>query len=346
MFTEPLDVEDLLRAAPGPEPPRHADPGLTLGHVHLHVGDVPEARALLPRRDRLRADGRAARRRVRVGGRLPPPPRPQQLARRRACRRRRADAVGLRFWTLLLDGQDELARGARAHRGGRRRRRGARRRACSCATPPGTAVVLTPPLAPRATASGRRPKPCGGSPGGGPKPRARPRAPPRRGGRSAREALEDLVGLAAGQVPVPSRPRRAASRAPSWRRPCTSSSDLPCALATCCERLAVAQLREELRPRRCRAHRPRRRARRRARRSRGRAAGRGSRCRSKPGPPRAARARRAPGRSAWRCFLISSACSWVRSPSFTAWSSWASSALRQRVLQLVRVSRRGAWRRR
>ena len=43
MFTEPLDVEDLLRAAPNPEPPRHAGPGLTLGHVHLHVGDVPEA---------------------------------------------------------------------------------------------------------------------------------------------------------------------------------------------------------------------------------------------------------------------------------------------------------------
>ena len=78
-------------------------------------------------------------------------------------------------------------------------------------------------------------------------------------------------------------------------------------------------------PRRCRARRPPRRARR-------------------PGPPK-------PGPPKWwkpvppkpgppigppgtpstrperlRCFLISSACSLVRSPSFTAWSSWASSA--------------------
>ena len=43
MFTEPLDLENLLAAAPGQEPPRHADAGLTLGHVHLHVGDMADS---------------------------------------------------------------------------------------------------------------------------------------------------------------------------------------------------------------------------------------------------------------------------------------------------------------
>ncbi|HKY67250.1 MAG TPA: VOC family protein [Acidimicrobiales bacterium] len=29
------------RGRPGPaDPPRHADPGLTVGHLHLHVGDI------------------------------------------------------------------------------------------------------------------------------------------------------------------------------------------------------------------------------------------------------------------------------------------------------------------
>jgi catechol 2,3-dioxygenase len=43
MFTEPLDVPDLMAQAEGEEPPRHAGPGLRLGHMHLHVGDVEEA---------------------------------------------------------------------------------------------------------------------------------------------------------------------------------------------------------------------------------------------------------------------------------------------------------------
>ena len=43
MFVEPLDVQDLLTAAAGPTPSRHSDPGLVLGHMHLHVGDVDEA---------------------------------------------------------------------------------------------------------------------------------------------------------------------------------------------------------------------------------------------------------------------------------------------------------------
>jgi catechol 2,3-dioxygenase len=43
MFTEPLDVPDLMRLVEGRDPVRHAEPGLRLGHMHLHVGDVEEA---------------------------------------------------------------------------------------------------------------------------------------------------------------------------------------------------------------------------------------------------------------------------------------------------------------
>jgi len=142
MFTEPLDVEDLLRAAPNPEPPRHAGPGLTLGHVHLHVGDVPEAlrfyrdvigfepMAELPGAAFVAAGGyhhHLGLNNWRGQGVPPAPP----------------DAVGLRYWTLLLDGPDELARA-------RRRIEAAgvaaeeREEGLLVRDPSGTAVVLTP----------------------------------------------------------------------------------------------------------------------------------------------------------------------------------------------------------
>jgi catechol 2,3-dioxygenase len=43
MFTRPLDVENLLATVAGEQPPRHAGPGLRIGHVHLHVGDTGAA---------------------------------------------------------------------------------------------------------------------------------------------------------------------------------------------------------------------------------------------------------------------------------------------------------------
>ena len=44
MFTEPLDIPDLMSTVEGAgDPPRQADDGLRLGHMHLHVGDVEEA---------------------------------------------------------------------------------------------------------------------------------------------------------------------------------------------------------------------------------------------------------------------------------------------------------------
>jgi catechol 2,3-dioxygenase len=45
MFTRALDVQAVLAAAPDDQPARHADPGLRVGHVHLHVGDLDAAQA-------------------------------------------------------------------------------------------------------------------------------------------------------------------------------------------------------------------------------------------------------------------------------------------------------------
>jgi len=41
----PLDLEELLATVDGEEPTAHADPGLRVGHLHLHVGDVEEGLA-------------------------------------------------------------------------------------------------------------------------------------------------------------------------------------------------------------------------------------------------------------------------------------------------------------
>jgi catechol 2,3-dioxygenase len=40
MYTIALDMKDLMREVDGEEPREHAAPGLAVGHVHLHVGDV------------------------------------------------------------------------------------------------------------------------------------------------------------------------------------------------------------------------------------------------------------------------------------------------------------------
>jgi catechol 2,3-dioxygenase len=44
MFTRALDLEPLLETAAGRSPRPHAGPGLTVGHVHLHVNDIGAAR--------------------------------------------------------------------------------------------------------------------------------------------------------------------------------------------------------------------------------------------------------------------------------------------------------------
>jgi catechol 2,3-dioxygenase len=44
MYTRPLDLQGLLATVADAEPVRHAEPGLRMGHVHLHVGDIDAAR--------------------------------------------------------------------------------------------------------------------------------------------------------------------------------------------------------------------------------------------------------------------------------------------------------------
>jgi catechol 2,3-dioxygenase len=45
MYTRALDLDDLLATIGGDAPVAHAGPGLRMGHLHLHVGDLDAARA-------------------------------------------------------------------------------------------------------------------------------------------------------------------------------------------------------------------------------------------------------------------------------------------------------------
>lgn len=104
---EPLDMHGLLELVEGKQPHPKADPGLVIGHVHLHVGDVE--RALRFYRDIVGFETMThfpSAAFVSAGGYhhhlafntwrgegVPPAPR---------------DAVGLRRWTVVLD-DDALA---------------------------------------------------------------------------------------------------------------------------------------------------------------------------------------------------------------------------------------------
>ena len=103
----PLDVEDLLRTVDGEEPRRHADPGLRMGHVHLHVGDLEAATrfyidgigfdlmAQLPTARFVSAGGYHHHVGFNVWRGMGVPPVP-------------ADAVGMRHWSLLLPDESQL----------------------------------------------------------------------------------------------------------------------------------------------------------------------------------------------------------------------------------------------
>ena len=45
IFTTPLDLEDLMREVEDEEPLAQAGPGLVMGHLHLHVGDIEQGLA-------------------------------------------------------------------------------------------------------------------------------------------------------------------------------------------------------------------------------------------------------------------------------------------------------------
>ncbi len=114
---QPLEFDGLLATVAGEEPRREAGPGLVVGHVHLHVGDLDRGLAFY--RDAVGFDlmtfmpGAAAF--VAAGGYhhhlgfnvwrgegVPPAP---------------ADRVGLRHWTVVLDDPTDLAAVRRRVRG-------------------------------------------------------------------------------------------------------------------------------------------------------------------------------------------------------------------------------------
>jgi catechol 2,3-dioxygenase len=107
---QPLDLHDLLGLVADEDPVRHAGAGLTVGHVHLHVGDIAAARRFYE--DVLGFRAMTAMRNavfVSVAGYhhhlayntwrgqgVPAAPAPETV-------------TGLRHWTVLLDGPEQLA---------------------------------------------------------------------------------------------------------------------------------------------------------------------------------------------------------------------------------------------
>jgi catechol 2,3-dioxygenase len=108
MYTVALDVRGLLDTVAGEEPRPHADAGLQVGHVHLHVADLPrslrfyrdvlgfEPMASLPNAAFVSAGGYHHHLGFNTwrGEGVPPAP---------------AGTVGLRHWTLLLEDPADLA---------------------------------------------------------------------------------------------------------------------------------------------------------------------------------------------------------------------------------------------
>ncbi len=105
---EPLDMDGLLGLVAGEPPVRHADPGLVVGHLHLHVGDVERGLAfyrdvlgfdvitLMPSAAFVSAGGYHHHLGFNVwrGQGVAPAP---------------ADAVGLREWTVVLPKPADVA---------------------------------------------------------------------------------------------------------------------------------------------------------------------------------------------------------------------------------------------
>ena len=108
MYTMALDVRGLVDTVAGEEPRPHADAGLTMGHVHLHVGDLQrslgfyrdvvgfERMASLPSAAFVSAGGYHHHLGFNTwrGEGIPPAP---------------PGTVGLRHWTVLLDDEADLA---------------------------------------------------------------------------------------------------------------------------------------------------------------------------------------------------------------------------------------------
>ncbi len=109
MFTRPLDMQGLLGVVAGQQPPRLAGPGLTMGHVHLHVNEMSAARSFyidvlgfevmldLGSAAFLAAGGYHHHLGINTwrGEGIPPAPAPDEVA-------------GLRHWTVVLDKAEDV----------------------------------------------------------------------------------------------------------------------------------------------------------------------------------------------------------------------------------------------
>ena len=105
---DPLDLHGLLGEVADEEPTRHADPGLTVGHLHLHVGDIDRGLAfyrdvlgfdvmtLIPSAAFVSAGGYHHHLGFNTWRGQDAPPAP-------------ADAVGLREWTIVLPEAADVA---------------------------------------------------------------------------------------------------------------------------------------------------------------------------------------------------------------------------------------------
>ena len=104
----PLDLDGLLELVEGEEPQRHVDPGLVVGHVHLHVGDIEQGLAFyrdvlgfelmtsMPTAAFVSAGGYHHHLAFNTWRGQGAPPAP-------------ADAVGLREWTVVLPQPGDVA---------------------------------------------------------------------------------------------------------------------------------------------------------------------------------------------------------------------------------------------
>jgi catechol 2,3-dioxygenase len=105
---QPLDFPSLLATVAGEQPPARVAPGLAVGHVHLHVGDIArgvgfyrdvlgfEVMTLMPSAAFVSAGGYHHHLGFNVwrGHNVPPVP---------------ADVVGLRHWTVVIDDAAQVA---------------------------------------------------------------------------------------------------------------------------------------------------------------------------------------------------------------------------------------------
>ena len=108
MYTIALDMKDLMGEVEGEEPRAHAGPGLVMGHVHLHVGDIErglgfyrdvlgfDVMAMLPSAAFVSAGGYHHHLgfNVWLGADVKPLP---------------PNTAGLRRWTIVLASRDEVA---------------------------------------------------------------------------------------------------------------------------------------------------------------------------------------------------------------------------------------------